>query len=163
MHLAHPPRLLHLTTHGVYREPMGEAEDPLELARIALAGANKDFGRGDSGLLSAAEAMTLHLSGVELVVVAACETARGTASYAEGLAGLPSALAVAGARRTMLALWTVYEDSTNAFMLRFYQHLAAQPGQYEAALRATKLEAISGALKLPRLTGDWKAFVMVRN
>ena len=114
-------------------------------------------------IMTAAQMMTLNLEGTELVVLSACDTARGTASYAEGLAGLPSALAVAGARRSLLALWPVTDTGAAAFMRRFYEHLATPPQSYEAALRAAKLDAISGTLPLPNNPPDWKTFVMMRN
>jgi CHAT domain-containing protein len=152
--------LLHLVTHGGYEPALGEIDDPLELADIALAGANSD---GNAGMMTAAELMAVNLDGTDLVVLSACDTARGTASYAEGLAGLPSALAVAGARRSLLALWPVTDPGTAVFMRRFYEHLAATPGEYEAALRAAKLDVIAGRLALPNGAPDWKAFVMMRN
>jgi hypothetical protein len=159
-HLSPPPRVLHLSTLGGYEPALGEIDDPLELGIIALAGANSDR---DAGFMTAAELMALNLDGTELVVLSACDTARGTASYAEGLAGLPSALTVAGARRSLLALWPVTDAGTAVFMLRFYEHLAAAPGAYEAALRATKLDVVAGRLALPGDAPDWKAFVMMRN
>jgi hypothetical protein len=159
-HLSPPPKLLHLVTHGGYEPALGEIDDPLELADIALAGANSD---NDTGFMTAAELMAVNLDGTDLVVLSACDTARGMASYAEGLAGLPSALAVAGARRSLLALWPVTDAGTAVFMRRFYEHLAATPGEYEAALRATKLDVIAGRLALPNGAPDWKAFVMMRN
>jgi len=157
------PRILHLSTHGFYQGSVSGSDNPLALAAIALAGANEDSGRGNSGMLTAAEAMGLKLDGSDLVVLSACETARGGATYAEGLAGLPSALAIAGARRTLLALWPVDDLGTTAFMRRFYEHLVATPDDYAAALRATKLDAIAGRIDDPARSQDWKAFVLIRN
>jgi CHAT domain-containing protein len=147
----------------MYQGSVSASEDPLALAAIALAGANEDYGRGNSGMLTAAEAMGLKLDGADLVVLSACETARGGATYAEGLAGLPSALAIAGARRTLLALWPVTDSGTTAFMRRFYERLAAAPDDYAAALRATKLDVIAGRLAGTEGKDDWKAFVLIRN
>ncbi len=158
-----PPRILHLSTHGYYWSGPADRVDPLRLGLIALAGANTDFGRGNSGILTAAEATRLHLAGTDLVVLSACNSAQGEATYADGLAGLSSALAIAGARRSLLALWPVSNAGTAAFMRRFYEHLVAQPDRYAAALRATKLDAIRGALPLPPGAQDWKAFVLVTN
>ena len=64
-----------------------------------------------------------------------------------------------GTRRAEL----VTDAGTAVFMLRFYEHLAAAPGAYEAALRATKLDVVAGRLALPGDAPDWKAFVMMRN
>jgi hypothetical protein len=157
------PRILHLSTHGTYRPSASAADNPLALGAIALAGANEDYGSGNRGILTAAEAMNLKLDGADLVVLSACDTARGGATYAEGLAGLPSALAVAGARRTLLALWPVSEAGATAFMRRFYRHLVRAPDDYAGALRATKLDAIAGRLGGKDRAPDWKAFVLIRN
>lgn len=161
--VAPPPRILHLSTHGFYWSGPADRVDPLRLGLIALAGANTDFGRGNSGILTAAEAMRLHLAGTDLVVLSACNSAQGEATYADGLAGLSSALAIAGARRSLLALWPVSNAGTAAFMRRFYEHLVEQPDRYAVALRATKLDAIRGALPSPPGGQDWKAFVLVTN
>src|SRR5262249_30543774 len=139
------------------------SDNPLTLAAVALAGANEDYGRGNSGMLTAAEAIGLKLDGSDLVVLSACETGRGGATYAEGLAGPPSALAIAGARRTLLALWPVEDHSTTAFMRRFYERLAAAPDDYAAVLRETKLDAIAGRIPDYGRSNDWKAFVLIRN
>jgi tetratricopeptide (TPR) repeat protein len=163
MSLSTPPRILHLSTHGSFASGTRGREDALGLSLIALAGANVDYGRGDSGVLTAAEVTRVKLTGTDLVVLSACETAQGEATYSEGLAGLSSALAIAGARRSLLALWPVSNNGAAAFMRRFYEHLVKAPDSYEAALRATKLDAIGGSLRLPPGAQDWKAFVLVRN
>ncbi len=156
--LARPPKILHLSTHAGYEPPSDPNEDPLDWANVALAGANAD---PVGGVMSAREAARLKLEGAELVTLSACETAAGSATYAEGLAGLPSALAIAGAKRTLLALWPVSTAGARAFMTRFYAHLAKTPDDYEAAFRATKLEIIGGAA--PEAAEDWRAFTLMRN
>ncbi len=76
--LKEPPRVLHLATHGFYQEAHYSADRPLLAAGIALAGANLALhDRGCDGLLFAIEACDLNLEGTELVVLSACETARG--------------------------------------------------------------------------------------
>ena len=156
--LARPPRILHLSTHAAYDSAEDGDADPLARARIVLAGVNADPVRGT---LRGWEAARLKLSGSELVVLSACETGAGTATYAEGLAGLPSALAIAGARRTLLALWPISSAGTQAFMMQFYRRLTETPGDYAGALRATKLDVIEG--RLPEATDVWRAFTLLVN
>jgi CHAT domain-containing protein len=73
---ARPPRVLHLATHGFYRAPAERADQPMLLAGVALAGANRALrGAGEDGILYAVEAQGLNLEGTELVVLSACETA----------------------------------------------------------------------------------------
>jgi CHAT domain-containing protein len=163
MNLQTAPRILHLSTHGYYWSGFADRADPMRLGLIALAGANSDLGRGNSGILTGTEMMRLRLAGTDLVVLSACDSAQGEATYADGLAGLSSALAIAGVRRSLLALWPVSDAGTAVLMRRFYEHLIAQPDRYAAALRATKLDAIHGNLPQPPNATDWKAFVLIRN
>lgn len=157
-------RILHFATHGFF-DPVSEEEAaPLWRAGIALAGANaagEDRALADDGVLYAAEVTAWPLSGVDLVVLSACDTAQGDRSYVEGLSGLPSALAIAGARRSLLARWPVNDRGAALFMIRFYEALA-ETRSYEQAIRAAKLDAIAG--KLPGVPDDvWLAFAMIAN
>lgn len=157
-------RILHFATHGFFDPVSKDEAAPLWRAGIALAGANaagKDHVAADDGVLYAAEATTWPLSGVDLVVLSACDTAQGDRSYVEGLSGLPSALAIAGARRSLLARWPVDDRGAALFMIRFYEALA-ETRSYEQAIRAAKLDAIAG--KLPGVPDDvWLAFAMIAN
>jgi len=119
-------RYLHVAAHGVLA-----AEAP-QWSSLVLAG---DAG---PGYVTAAEIATLDIR-AELVVLSACETALGKEIAGEGLFGLPYALAVAGARATLLTLWPVADGPTALFMRRFYARLA-QPMAPAAALAATKRE-----------------------
>lgn len=157
-------KILHFATHGFFDPVWAGEPAPLWRAGIALAGANaagEDHVAANDGVLYAAEATAWPLSGVELVVLSACDTAQGDRSYVEGLSGLPSALAVAGARRSLLARWPVDDRGTALFMIRFYQALA-ESRSYEQAIRMAKLDAITG--KLPGVPDDvWLAFAMIAN
>ena len=83
-----PPRVLHLATHGFYRAPKEPADQPMLLAGVALAGANRSLQPdGKDGILYALEAQDLNLDGTELVVLSACDTALGQIDYGEGVSG----------------------------------------------------------------------------
>jgi hypothetical protein len=85
------------------------------IIRTADAAGEIWFGRGKhprkrlivvaTASLYAAEVTTWPLSGVDLVVLSAWDMAQGDRSYVKGLSSLPSALAVVGARRSLLARW----------------------------------------------------------
>lgn len=157
-------RILHFATHGFF-QPVSENETaPLWRAGVALAGANASTAStnpGDDGILHAAELTGWPLSGVELVVFSACDTAQGDRSYVEGLSGLPSALAAAGAKRSLLARWPVNDEGAANFMTRFYENLAAKRS-YAVALRQTKLDAIAG--QIDKVSDDtWLAFALIEN
>jgi CHAT domain-containing protein len=91
------------------------------LSALAMAGANpRNGGGGDDGILTALEASYLDLDGVELAVLSACETARGTTPSGEGVQGLVQAIQMAGARHVMASLWRVDDTATRLLMDRFY-------------------------------------------
>ncbi|WP_347710906.1 CHAT domain-containing protein [Bradyrhizobium sp. CB1650] len=80
MALKSPPRVLHLATHGFYLP--GEVREPMLLSDVALAGANRELeGNAADGILFALEAQGLNLDGSELVVLSACDTAKGSIDY----------------------------------------------------------------------------------
>ncbi len=106
-----PPRVLHLATHGFYRAPKQPSDQPMLLAGIALAGANRSLkDGGDGGILYALEAQDLNLEGTELVVLSACQTALGQYDYGDGVSGLVRALRVAGARNVLVTLRSVDDE-----------------------------------------------------
>jgi tetratricopeptide (TPR) repeat protein len=122
-------RFLHVAAHG-YLSPGAP-----QWSSLVLAGEG-----GSPGYVTAAELATYDI-GADLVVLSACETALGKNVVGEGVFGLPYALAVAGARGTLLSLWPVSDASAAAFMGRFYARLArgAAPA---SALAETKREFI---------------------
>jgi CHAT domain-containing protein/Tfp pilus assembly protein PilF len=181
------PKVLHIASHGFFvgdsdtkpNDPLAMLQDQASLLRrfrgedpqlrsgLVLAGANQpDADPNDDGYLTAAEAAALKLDGTELVVLSACSTGQGTIRTGEGVYGLQRALAVAGARSTLLSLWKVDDVATAEFMTRFYTRLKAGEGRSDA-LAATQKEfreglAGNGHWKDPyywaawQLVGDWR-------
>ncbi len=96
---------------------------------MALAGANA----GAEGILYAIEAQGLDLEGTELVALSACETARGSIDYAEGVEGLVQAFHTAGARWVLVSLRKVGDHAAREFMSAFYETWLAQPRSDPAA------------------------------
>jgi len=141
-------------------------ENPLLRSGIALAGANtSSASAADDGYLMALEVAQLDWKGTELVVVSACESGKGDIKAGEGVYGLRRAIAVAGARSSLLSLWKVDDEATAEFMTRFYTRLKAGQGRAEA-LAAVQSEfrkgtAGNGQWKEPfywaawQLVGDW--------
>lgn len=131
------PQILHIATHGFYYTPE-EAEkydylrgyaDAMSLSGIVLAGGNaawlgKELPRGVlGGILTAANIARLDLTGLEMVVLSACQTGRGRAT-SEGLFGLQRAFKKAGAKTMVMTLWSVSDVVTKEFMIKFYENLA---------------------------------------
>ena len=73
----------------------------------------------------------LDWNGTELVVISGCESGKGQVEAGEGVYGLKRAIAVAGARSSLLSLWKVDDRATAAFMISFYQRLKDGEGRAE--------------------------------
>jgi CHAT domain-containing protein len=121
---------------------------------------------GEDGLLEAWELMQMRLD-AELVVLSACETARGRVTAGEGLIGLSWALFVAGSPTTVVSQWKVESASTTELMLDFHRHLQEGFSCADVAGRTTKAEALRlAALRLLRSERYahpfyWAGFVMI--
>jgi CHAT domain-containing protein len=74
------------------------------------------------GFLTSQEIIGLDLHDAELVVLSACNTARGVIGESSIL-GLPFALGTAGASRAMVTLWPVPDEPTRDLMVNFYSQL----------------------------------------
>ena len=181
------PRLLHLATHAYFQPDLPEAErkqdqpqrsknnqgpmalsgeNPLLRSGIVFAGANQpDADPADDGYLTALEVARLNWKGTELVVISACESGKGDIKAGEGVYGLKRAIAVAGARSSLLSLWKVDDRATAAFMESFYNKLKSGTGRADA-LAATQKEfrqSSNTTWSHPyvwaafQLSGDWRA------
>jgi CHAT domain-containing protein len=106
------------------QEPPIAGENPLLLSGLALAGANRRAAAGtdeDDGILTAEEVAALDLSGVEWVVLSACETGVGDIRAGEGVFGLRRAFQVAGAGTLIASLWSVDDQATQSWMKALYE------------------------------------------
>ena len=130
--------LAHFACHAVVDEAL-----PLDSA-LLLSPAD-----GDEGLLQAWEIAEQVRLGADLVVLSACETARGGDRGGEGILGLVRALQVAGARSVVASLWRVDDESAAELMARFYTRLAGGLPPDEA-LRQAQLELLHGAVTTVR-------------
>jgi len=104
-------KILHLATHGVLDDA-----SPL-YSYILLANDT-----GEDGRLEAREIMQMNLN-ASLVVLSACETARGHIGQGEGLVGLSWSFFVAGSPTTVASLWKVESESTTEIMLGFHRQM----------------------------------------
>jgi CHAT domain-containing protein len=72
----------------------------------------------------------------DLVVLSACETAKGKIHRAEGIVGFTRAFMLAGASRVLCSLWKVDDAATQALMRKFYELWNPRPPSTSA--RKTK-------------------------
>ena len=102
--------------------------------------------------------------GAELVVLSACDTARGRIAGGEGVVGLSWALFAAGASTTAVSLWPVDSASTTDLMSTFHRErrqltTAAAAAPTIQALRAAQLRAL--ARPESRHPFYWAGFVVI--
>ena len=98
-----------------------------------------DAKHGDDGGVLTAREITGLRTGARLVVMSACETARGALSRGEGLQGMVRAWLFAGAESVIASLWEVDDDSTARLMEMFYRRLLAGASIREALAAAKRL------------------------
>ncbi len=146
---AAPPRVLHLATHGL----LGSGDRPL-LASLALT-APAEPTPGDIGFLTLEEILATwgsRLRGTELVVLSACDTARGVRQGDTTMA-LPLGLFVCGAETVVASLWEVDDTATSLLMARLYANWLGRTDsqreidgvRYEAGRAMPKLAALREA------------------
>lgn len=96
----------------------------------------------------------------ELLVMSACDTARGVVLPGEGLTGFAYAAQVAGNRDLLATLWPVRDGAAAEFVPAFMRRVLA--GQLHAqALAATKREFASSPDPHRSSPSVWAAFVLV--
>ena len=101
----------------------------------------------------------------EMVVLSACQTARGRVGAGEGVVGMSWAWFVAGVPATVVSQWEVDSSGTRQLMVEFHRGLArhsATGGSRISKAEALRLAALS-LLKDNRYRHPfyWAAFVIV--
>ena len=141
--------VIHVASHALV-----DRTQPLYSA-LLLAGSDEE-----DGLLEAREivSMPLHAS---LVVLSACDTARGRIDGGEGVIGLSWAVLAAGAPRAIATHWRVSSAAAARLMIAFHRKLSKRPGVSHVAecLREAQLEM----LRDPNLSHPyyWAGFIMI--
>jgi CHAT domain-containing protein/Tfp pilus assembly protein PilF len=146
--------ILHFATHGT----LNNASPMYSNLALAAGGPDQD------GLLEAWELMELDLH-ADLVVLSACETARGRVGAGEGMIGFSWAMFIAGVPSIVVSQWKVESAGTRDLMVNFHRGLVAEQGT--AKQNTTKTAALrQAALKLLRNPETshpfyWAGFVLV--
>ena len=114
-----------MSTIGNY----SKKEDQLIRTGLLMAGANnvwcgKEHVSGiEDGILTADEISRLDLSNTDLVVLSACETAKGKVDDVDGVLGLQRGFKKAGVNTIVMSLWKIPDQATSILMTSFYEHL----------------------------------------
>ena len=141
--------VVHIATHAVT-----DAENPMySYLMLSPERAGRDDGR-----LEAWEIANLELR-ADLVVLSACETARGQFLDGEGIIGLSWAWFLAGAPAAVLSRWKVDSAATAELMVSFYENLGRDDAAEAVALREAAIRMLRG--KRYRHPFYWAAFQMI--
>ncbi len=162
----------------VYRK-LGEEEKAFNYFHQALPLANHGFANGrqpelsgvimslvdkngnwQNGFLRLNDIFNLNLP-AEVVVLSACQTAKGKDIKGEGLVGLTRGFMYAGAKRVVGSLWRVDDSGTAHLMSQFYQGMLEQELSPVDALRAAKLQMLEQGMSpyywgAFTLQGEWE-------
>jgi CHAT domain-containing protein len=160
---ASDPRVLHLATHGFFRadvpslETRGASREDrvaadsayamhvrtLSRSGVALSGFNTGgHGPDDDGVLTAFDVTGINLSATELVVLSACDSAKGDVLAGEGVLGLRRAFRLAGARYLLMSLWRLRDKEARRQVQSFYDKYKAGSDPV-SALREVQLARIA--------------------
>jgi CHAT domain-containing protein len=149
--------IIHLATHAI------AADDQPFYSTLILA---PDAKAHEDGFLQAYEIVRSPLQ-AKLVVLSACETARGPLGRGEGLVGLVSAFLQAGARSVLATQWGI-DESDAELMAAFYKAMTG--GQDTAgALRQAKLDTLKRRLHFSGTEVSlahpffWAPFILIGN
>ncbi len=149
------PAILHIATHAYFQDksvdkfPKGTYRPAAEVITtglrgggLALAGANtwlanRSIEQGtNEGLVNADDVMEIDLSGTQLAVLSACETALGEVHIGQGVMGLQRSFVVAGVDTLVMSLWRVPDKETSELMKVFYREILKGKGCGEALVTA---------------------------
>lgn len=143
-----PFSIVHLATHGQFSSKPEETfiltwDGRLDVKQLNTLLGNRDLPNS---------------SPLELLVLSACQTAKGDERAALGLAGVAVR---SGARSTLATLWTVSDESTAKFMEQFYKELFTPNMTRTEAVRVAQLHL----LKTPEFAHPyfWAPFILVGN
>jgi CHAT domain-containing protein len=123
------PRVMHFATHGLV-DPADPAASCIVLGRDSLG--------AEDGYLHTLEILSMPFD-VELVVLSACESARGRLSRGEGVVGLSRAFIASGAGGVVASLWAVSDESTAVLMNGFYEGMVKDGEPAAEAMREARL------------------------
>lgn len=139
-------KVIHFACHSFLDE-----SSPFRSALILSLNNN----RKEDGFLHAREIYNLKFK-AELIVLSACQTARGKLEYGEGVFGISRVFFYSGARSVVSTLWNIGDRSAVRFMDIFYGFLRKGYNKSQA-LQLTKLEMLNSKFSHPFY---WAAFIL---
>lgn len=176
---------IHIATHGFFLSDNADLKknafinptmsdkvgfvDPMMRSGLLLAGGNRAWTgkrhiKGiEDGILTAKEISSLDFSGVDLVVLSACQTGLGDVKANEGVYGLQRAFKLAGVQTIIMSLWEVDDRATSIMMTVFYEKYLegnSKDNAFKYALDAVRNYEVDGK-QLFNSPYYWAGFVMM--
>lgn len=142
-------RVLHVAGHGVLNDA-----SPMHSYLLLASGGTKK----EDGFLEAGELMQLDL-GADLVVLSACDTARGQYAAGEGIIGFSWALFAARCSAQVVSQWKVDSAATSVLMRNFHRNVRNDPTRAASALQKTIVSMLK--TKKYRHPFFWASFVVL--
>jgi CHAT domain-containing protein len=142
-------RVLHVAGHGVLNDA-----SPMHSYLLLASGGAKT----EDGYLEAGELMQMDL-GAELVVLSACDTARGKYAAGEGIIGFSWALFAARCRTQVVSQWKVDSAATSVLMRNFHRNVRGDRTKAASALQKTIVAMLK--TKRYRHPFHWAGFVVL--
>lgn len=179
------PDIIHLATHGFFIDTPLKAQKNnftpttniysnkeafMMWTGLMMAGANNIWSGKfntdavEDGVLTADEISRLDLSGTKLVILSACETARGKVDPVDGVLGLQRALKKAGVKTIMISLWEVEDFATQLLMTEFYKNILSGKTKQESLKTAQKFvqnHKDENGIKLFSDPYYWASFILI--
>src|SRR6185503_17514739 len=112
----------------------------------------------EDGYLEARELMQMDL-GADLVVLSACETARGKYAAGEGIIGFSWALFAARCRTQVVSQWKVDSAATSVLMRNFHKNVRGDRTKAASAMQTTIVSMLK--TKEYRHPFYWAGFVVL--
>jgi CHAT domain-containing protein len=144
-------RIIHITTHFI-------GGDHPDFTGLMLSRYD-ERGMPIEGLVRASEIYDLRLP-ADLVVLSACGSGLGPRVRGEGPMGMTRAFFHAGAKRVVVSLWDVADNTTAELMTRFYRQMLDGHLAPADALRAAQLSMATDRNPKLRSPHAWGAFVL---
>lgn len=150
--------ILHFATHGFFnsiKEKDGDEVPAMKRTGIVLSNSDYDlYYSKKSGTIFANEITNLDLNDVKLLVLSACDTAKGELTE-DGVVGLQRAFKQAGVQVIIMSLEEVDSYVTISLMGEFYKLFVKGKSVREAFREAQKFTAVKFE------NDDWKHFIIL--
>lgn len=157
--------ILHIATHGFYISDTVSTQlhsafgsNPYLKSGLVMSTVNNNGKDLNDNVLTAYEVMDMNLKGTSLVVLSACESAKGEIKPGQGIYGLQRAFKIAGAKNVLVSVKNVDDKATSVLMEYFYKNIA-NGNTYIDALRNAQLQMMIHPLfNEPKY---WSNFILI--